>query len=78
MHEQEQPFNVTLADGVEITITRIYEDHQVKAFQLSIDGKYHGEVYPDHENAFFDWRSSGEIDQQLATMIGRAIERYDA
>jgi len=80
MNDQEIPFIITLAEGVEISVRRIYEGSQVVAFQLSAGGKYLGEVYPDHgdgEDGLLIWKSYDKIDPFMLAVIGKLIEIYD-
>jgi len=74
----EEKFTITLADGISIQVLPIRERDEISAYQLSIDGKYHGEVYPDTEDAFIEWKSNDNIDPYIVAMIGRAIESHDA
>jgi hypothetical protein len=78
MHQQDQPFTITLADGISIQALAIRERDTITAYQLSIDGKYQGEVYPDTEDAFIEWKSHDKMDSQIVVMIGRAIESHNA
>jgi hypothetical protein len=78
MHQQDHPFTITLADGVSLQALAIRKRETITAYQLSIDGKYQGEVYPDPEDAFTEWKSHDKMDPQIVLMIGRAIESHDA
>jgi len=80
MNDQEIPFTISLAFGVELTVRRIYEGSQVVAFQLSAAGKYLGEVYPDHcdgADGLLIWKSHDKIDPFMLAVIGKMIEIHD-
>jgi len=71
-------FTIILAEDVCIDVQPVVSGSEMSAYQLYIKGKYHGEVYPDPENPFIEWKSHDQIDPYLVQLIGRAIENHNA
>jgi dissimilatory sulfite reductase (desulfoviridin) alpha/beta subunit len=71
-------FTITLAGEIIVEVQPVVSGSEMSAYQLYIEGKYHGEIYPDIENPFIEWKSYDNIDPYLVQLIGRAIEDHDA
>jgi len=75
----EESFAVKLSDRT-LNILPVREKDTIIAYQLSVDGKYLGEIYPDHGNAeegFLVWRSYDPLDPYIVALIGKEIELHD-
>ena len=74
-----EQFNITLAGDVEVTIKprRIVKDELV--FDVYIEDKIQGTVYPDHgvdDEAPLVWRSHDNFDPYVIGLIGKLIESH--
>jgi len=74
-----EQFNITLAGDVEMTIKprRIVKDELV--FDVYIEDKIYGTVFPDlgtDDEAPLVWRSNDNFDPYLVGLIGKMIESH--
>ncbi|WP_158797672.1 hypothetical protein [Pedobacter sp. L105] len=71
------PFNITLADNIEFTVTPVHLNGTAISYQISIAGKNHGLLTPytdDHTGVA--WRTDDPMDSSLVNMIGRLIDHH--
>jgi len=74
-------FNVTLAGDVEITIKPRRIKNDLLVYDVYIEDKIYGTIYPDHgvdHEPPLVWRSHDNFDPYLLALIGKMIEEHDA
>jgi hypothetical protein len=72
-----EPFAITLAEHVIITVTPCHPNGRDLEYLISIEGKNHGYIIPDIDDDLgLIWRSDGKIDQRLVHVLGRAIDSH--
>jgi len=74
-------FNITLAGEVVLTIHRRRDSNDECFFDIYIEDKKHGSIYPDHgfgPEPPLVWRTYDKFDPYLVNLIGLMIEDYDA
>ena len=66
-------FNITLPGDVELTIKRKWNNKDQSVFEVYIEDKIQGTVYPEHgsdNEQMLVWRSNDNFDPYIVAAIG--------
>jgi hypothetical protein len=73
-----EPFEVLIANGVKLSITRVNVEHATAYFEVTTNGDYHGQVYQvTGTDGKASWKSPDDIHPLFVKQIGKAIENIE-
>lgn len=73
-----EPFEILIANGVKLSITRVNVEHATAYYEIRTNSDYHGQVYsvPGTEGDV-RWKTADDIHPLFVKQIGRAIENFE-
>lgn len=74
-----EPFTITLAEHVIITVTPCHPNGRDLQYLINIEGKNHGYIIPDIDNEIGPtWWTNDDIHPVIINAIGRLIDNHEA
>ena len=74
-----EQFNITLAGDIELTIKRRWNSKFDSLFDVYIEDKIKGTIYPElGTDRPLVWRSCDNFDPFIVALIGQLIENHDS